>query len=234
MRVLAVADETGVLRLIETACRQAGMGCTGVSSVAEGVSCLREWGPGYFAIALLDAAMLFLSGLEYCRLYCQLDPDLELIFLVRVEFPQELDLVFALGAEDFIVKPIDPGVLFARLKLARQRHERPHVVEKGVLRIDLVRHAVFVEGKRIDLTEMETSILLQLALQHGEPLSKADLLERIWHQRSEKGSNRVEVHMAGLRRKFRAAGFEIIRTVWGEGYLLVLQDESDSNGRAKQ
>src|ERR1043165_8094766 len=75
MRVLAVADELGVLRLIEAGCQEAGMACMGLNSTAESIACLRAYGPGWFAVALLDAAMLFLTGWEYCRVLRQLDPD---------------------------------------------------------------------------------------------------------------------------------------------------------------
>jgi two-component system alkaline phosphatase synthesis response regulator PhoP len=229
MRVLAVADELGVLRLIEAACQEAGMACVGVSSAAEGISCLREWGPGYFAVALLDAAMLVLTGVEYCRRLRQLDPDLELIFLINPDMPGELDQVLAVDADDYIAKPLSAGRLVAKLKFLRRRHQRPHAVEIGVLRFDFVEHAVFVEGKRRDLTERESSILLHLALQHGEPVSKAELLERIWHHRSTRGSNRVEVHIASLRRKIGPNGVNIIRTVWRKGYSVPVVDERKRN-----
>jgi DNA-binding response OmpR family regulator len=233
MRVLAVADELGVLRLIESACREAGMPCIGVSSAVESLSCLRDGGPGYFAVALLDAAMLDVTAWECCRLLRQIDPDLELVLLVEMEVPDELAQVLALGAEDYIVKPLNRDVLLARLKLARQRHERPHVIEIGVLRFDLVQHSVFVRGRRLNATDRESSILLHLALQRGEPLSKAALLDLIWHQRSDRGSNRVEVHVASLRRKLREAGTDVIRTVWGKGYSVPTSDEPDKNGHAK-
>ena len=233
MRVLAVADELGVLRLIEAACQEAGMACMGVTSTSESIACLRECGPGCFAVALLDTAMLILAGWEYCRVLRQLDPDLELVLLVEMELPSELDQVLTLGAEDYIVKPLIRDVLVAKLKLARQRHERPHVVEIGVLRFDFVHHALFVVGKRVEATDRESSILLHLAMRRGEPVSKAALLESIWHLRSARGSNRVEVHIAGLRRKLRAAGADIIRTVWGKGYSVPIADEPNKNGRSR-
>jgi DNA-binding response OmpR family regulator len=230
MRVLAVADELGVLGLIEMACREAGMSCVGATSAAESLSCLRECGPGYFAVALLDAAMLVVVGWEWCRLLLQIDPDLELVFLVNMETPGELDQCLAFGVEDYIVKPLSLEALVPRLKLARRRHERPHAIQIGVLRFDLVQHAAFVQGQRLDITDREFSILLHLALQRGVPVSKAALLDHIWHLRSDRESNRVEVHIANLRRKLRAAGGDVIRTVWGKGYSVPIMDERERDG----
>jgi len=233
MRVLAVADEPGVLGLFERACREAGMTCIGVSSAGEAVSSLREWGPGDFTIALLDMALLVVSGRECWKLLRQIDPDLIGVFLINPE-GSEREHALALGAEDYILRPPSLEDLSARLKAIRDRYGKPHAVRVGRLRFDLAPDSTYVDGKRINLTHYESRILFELALAHGAPVSKAELIERIWHTRSEGRSNLLQVHIADLRRKLRAAGADVIRTVWGKGYLIPVVDQGNHPGEQKK
>jgi DNA-binding response OmpR family regulator len=224
MRVLAVDDELGFLRLIDHACKEAGMTCTGASSAGEAVNCVREAGPGYFDAVLLDVGMPEVDGWECCTLLRQVDPQIPVVFLTTLENGNEADRGLTLGAEDIIAKPTSFGILVGRLKYFRDRHERTRSIRAGRLRLNLVRHSMELDGKPIELTLQEFKVLLELVLARGATLSKAALLERVWHAQSDPGTNRVEVHVANLRRKTRVAGVDVIQTVWGEGYALRMLD----------
>src|SRR5262249_10769210 len=157
MRVLAVADEPGVLSLLENACRNAGVTCVGASSSENALASLREWGPGYFAIVLIDAALLAVSCWECWKLLRQVDPDLSGVFLINLE-RGEAEGALDLGAEDYIVKPASLQDLTAKLKYLRSHDEKPHAVRFGRLRFNLGPDSTYLDGKPLDLTHHESRI----------------------------------------------------------------------------
>jgi DNA-binding response OmpR family regulator len=224
MRILAVAEEVGVVRLIEAACKTADISCIAATSPDDAVGWVRECGLGFFDVALLDAAMLVVTGWACCGVLRGIDAGLELVMLLNLERGDEVECGLAFGAEDFIVKPLTHESLVAKLRYIRERHKRPHVIHVGPLRYDPVQHSTFVNGHRVDLTDCEARLLLELCLHHGEIVTHAQLFERIWHMPAANGSNREMAHMANLRRKLRAEGADVIHTVWGKGYCIPRED----------
>lgn len=224
MRILAVDDDPGFLRTIERACREAGITCIGAQSAEEAVGCARESGPGQFDVVLLDVHMPGIDGWDCCSMLRKIDPQLAVVFLTDLSSPTEADQGLALGAEDIIIKPTTLDALAARLKYLRGRHERPHSIRVGTLRFNLVQHSAEICGRPIDLTHQEFRLLLELALARGATISKVTLLQRIWPADPDPATNRVEVHVANLRRKLKQAGVDVVRTVWGEGYALTITD----------
>jgi DNA-binding response OmpR family regulator len=135
------------------------------------------------------------------------------------------DIVRALdaGADDYLQKPIANEVLAARMRAAMRRGgarsmEKVHV---GDLILNRVSHQVTCNGKPVNLTARQYSLLEFLAMRAGETVRRPTLLQHVWQLQFDPGSNVVDVHIAQLRKRLRESGSSVdIRTVRGEGYAL--------------
>ena len=133
----------------------------------------------------------------------------------------------AAGADDYLVKPFAFKELLARVQaLARRRHgERSPVVTIGPLAIDSSARLVRVAGKEVELTPREYAILEYLAARAGKPVTRAELEEHVYDDRSQVFSNAIDSAIGGLRAKLEASGCPaLIRTRRKVGY--VLKEES--------
>ncbi|PNU02253.1 response regulator transcription factor [Novosphingobium guangzhouense] len=127
------------------------------------------------------------------------------------------------GADDYLVKPFAMAELCARIDALgrRGRGGLSDTAVCGTIKIDRVRREVWREGQRIVLQPREFELLEQLIRQQDQVVSRAMLLEQVWHFHFDPQTNIVETHMSRLRQKLNA-DFERdpIQTVRGVGYKL--------------
>ena len=132
---------------------------------------------------------------------------------------------FALGIDDYMVKPIDLdelalriGALLRRAKIARSRR-----IELGGLLLDADERAAYVNGEEVSLTVREFNILYKLLSYPKKTFTRAQLMDEFWGMESNSGQRTVDVYMTKLRDKFaHCDAFEIV-TVHGLGYKAVPQ-----------
>ncbi len=131
---------------------------------------------------------------------------------------------FGQGADDDVVKPLDPELLRVRLRALLRRAHRPFQSELafGPLRLVSGQTSVLVWGESLELTCKEALLLEQSLRVGGESLSKAELLHGIGDGRREVGEDGLRAHMRNLRQKLTGAGCHpnLIETVSGIGYRL--------------
>jgi two-component system OmpR family response regulator len=157
------------------------------------------------------------SGLQWLQRARQRgDTTPALMLTARDQLQQRIEGLDS-GADDYLVKPFEPEELTARLRAVSRRRgggAGPRLAF-GAVQIDLAAKAVFVDGRRAELTAREWAVLEALALRAGRIVPKAGLEHLVLGFESELASNALEVHVCALRRKL---GREVIDTVRGLGY----------------
>jgi len=127
------------------------------------------------------------------------------------------------GADDCVHRDIDPHAFWARIKVVqRRRYQLPPIrIDFGCLQLCVQEHRAMVDGKPLDLTRKEFSLLLFFIRNRNRVLSKGKIAEQLWGDHMEESTNFdfVYAHLKNLRRKlspFGCAGY--IRTIYGIGY----------------
>ncbi|KFZ36942.1 chemotaxis protein CheY [Shewanella mangrovi] len=133
---------------------------------------------------------------------------------------------FELGADDYVVKPVDPGLLVARINNLLRRHSKPvveegHGLSFGKLNIDPQTQMIRLADSSVDLTAHEFELLWLLASQAGQVLSRQYIYQCLLNIDFDGRDRKIDVRISRLRKKL---GDNIetpfrIKTVWGQGYL---------------
>ncbi|MBH0025708.1 MULTISPECIES: response regulator transcription factor [unclassified Pseudoalteromonas] len=180
-------------------------------------------------IVLLDIMLPGQDGISVCR---ELRSFYNSPIIMLTARDEEMDEVIGLevGASDYIMKPVRPRALLARIKAAlRQNNESntPHVnesvIQVGTLSIDTESRNVKLNEQDINISSAEYLLLHYLASNAGQVVSR-DAVFKATKGREYDGLDRsVDVLISALRKKFNddPQNPEKIKTIWGRGYLLV-------------
>ena len=149
--------------------------------------------------------------------------DLPVIMLTAKN--TEFDRVEGLdsGADDYISKPFGMMELIARIRAVMRRFEKPEEIKEhrvGSLYLCPERHEIKVDGKQIDLTYKEFSLLCLFCENKGIVLTRSQLMDKVWGLEAEFENRTLDVHIRTLRSKLGAAG-AYIETVRGIGYRMI-------------
>ena len=216
--VLLVDDERSILDLLKLQLESEGYQVYTAENAAEALNKL-SYTPD---IILLDINMRGTNGLELCVSIRDFVACPILFLTARIE---DTDKVkgFAVGGDDYIVKPFSLVELEARVR-AHLRREARHNFEAqikfaGDLTIDYSERCLFFDGKRVGLAKKEFDIVELLSQNPGQVFDKERIYERIWGYDSEGDSSVVAEHIRRIRTKIAAYTDHIyVETVWGCGY----------------
>jgi len=122
--------------------------------------------------------------------------------------------------DDFVLYPLRPGELAARLRrLAGQpESDSPDLLRRGALAIDLASYRVSIAGAPVELTYKEYELLRFLATQPDRVFTREALLDKVWGYDFYGGARTVDVHIRRLRSKLEVGGRTFIETVRSVGY----------------
>ena len=216
MRVLLAEDDALLGDGLRAGLRQHGFQ---VDWVRDGRAAERELRSGAYAAAVLDLGLPLQDGLAVLRrARAQGVAAPVLVLTARDALPERIRGL-DLGADDYVVKPVDLGELAARLRaLVRRAQGQPQerLASAGV-ELEPATRRVTLDGAPVILSPREFDLLHLLLLGAGRVLSREHLEQQLYSWGQEVDSNAVEVHVHHLRRKLRPG---LIQTVRGVGYAL--------------
>ncbi|GAA4397620.1 response regulator transcription factor [Fodinibacter luteus] len=220
MRLLLVEDERPLAAALGDALREDGWV---VDHAGDGVEGLRLALNGAYDVIVLDIMLPSMNGYDVLRHLRGQRVWAPVLMLTAKDGEYDQTDAFELGADDYVTKPFSTPVLLARLQALSRRGapERPVSLTVGCLTLDPTTRRVIREGREIQLTAREYSLLHHLMRKAGQVQSKAEILENVWDSDYPGADNVVEVYIGYLRRKIDAP-FETksLETVRGMGYRL--------------
>jgi DNA-binding response OmpR family regulator len=178
-------------------------------------------------IIILDLGLPGQDGFSICR---QLRPLYTNPILILTARDNDIDQVLGLelGADDYVIKPVEPRVLMARINALLRRSKSHHRIEDKSLRfgrlvINTAARSVILSGQPIALSSSEFELLVYLAAHAGEIQSRETLFQQLYKREYDGVDRMLDVRVSHLRKKLgdEADSSERIKTIWGQGYLFV-------------
>ncbi len=217
MRVLLAEDDPLLGDGLRAGLRQLGFQ---VDWVRDGHAAERELRAEPYAAAVLDLGLPLKDGMEVLAAVRRAGISLPVLVLTARDAVPDRIRGLDVGADDYVVKPVDLHELAARLRaLVRRAHGQPQecLTAQDVV-LDPAARSVQKAGVPVTLPAREFDLLHALMLNAGRVMSREQLEQHLYSWGQEVESNAVEVHIHHLRRKL---GAELIQTVRGVGYMLL-------------
>ncbi len=231
MRVLVIEDDPVSARMVETALTADRMVVEVATTGEEGVELARLYD---FDIIVLDLRLPDMDGCEVVRRLRGARVRTPILILSGRSDPVDKVRGLTTGADDYITKPFHREELLARIHaIVRRAQGHAHsVIRTGKLVVDLDARTVYVDGKRLHVTNKEYAILEFLSLRKGTTLTKEMFLDHLYGGIDEPELKIIDVFICKLRKKIAAltGGEHYIETVWGRGYMLRDPEEARDDG----
>ena len=225
-RILLVEDEPDIVRGLTDVLEFEGFE---VVAAPDGRSGVREMSERGADLVILDLMLPDINGYQVCE---QIRTSNQLVpIIILTARGQELDKIRGLeaGADDYVTKPFSVGELLARIKAILRRLQRaqpasqPDVLTIGSCQIDFKKHTLTKNRKTQTLTFYEVELLKMMYEREGQPVSRDEILDKIWGIEAYPSNRTVDNFVVKLRKKLEDNQHHPrhILTVYGFGYKLV-------------
>lgn len=225
-RILIVEDDARLARLLQEYLSAHGYDADVESRGDRAVERIWREDP---ALVVLDLMLPDLNGFDVCRRARErYSRGILMLTASRTEVDQAVG--FELGTDDFVVKPVQPRILLARIRSVLRRvngltslPDAREVIALGPLFLDRNRREVAVGEQPVEVTGVEFELLWLLARRAGEVVSRHEMSLQVRGIPYDGIDRGIDVHVSRLRRKLEAAGLdpENVKSVRGHGYLMV-------------
>lgn len=223
-KILIIEDEPNIRELVSYNLKAGGFIPLEAEDGISGMELAEGQKPD---LILLDIMLPGKDGYEICKELRSNGNKTPIIMMTAKT--DEVDKVLGLefGADDYISKPFGVRELMARIKAVLRRFEgntgeatASEILTVDEMSIDIGRHEVTVDGRKVDLTMKEFELLTFLARNRGRAFSRDELLDKVWGINYLGESRTVDVHIRHLRKKMSPVEDEdkYIETIRGKGY----------------
>ena len=222
--IAVIEDERDIQDMIAYNLQREGYEVVTAERGDEGLALVQDKRPD---LIILDLMLPGLDGLSVCQSIRFDTTTQEIPIIVLSAKSEEADVVIGLGlgADDYMPKPFSPRELLARVKAVLRRGSNhlqkaeDTLVHEG-LRVDLLRHQVFLNDEELRLTATEFGLLTTLVEQPGRVFSREQLINRVLGETVVVIDRNIDVHIRSVRKKL-GADSGLIETVRGVGYRIV-------------
>ena len=219
-KIAVIEDEADILEVIEYSLSKEGFRvCTALDG-EEGLGLVKKEVPD---LVVLDLMLPGIDGIEICRKLKSDSATRSISIIMVTAKGEESDIVLGLGigADDYVVKPFSPRELTARVKSVLRRgglrEEVGAVIKRDSLVLDINKHEVRLEGKKIVLTAMEFKLLHFLASHPGRVFTRESLLTHVSSEDTFIIDRNIDVHIRSIRKKLEKHR-DLIETINRVGY----------------
>ena len=222
IRVLVVDDEVTLADLLSMALRYEGWEVRSAGSGSDALRQARSFEPD---VVVLDVMLPDMDGLTVLRRFREVQPKVPVLFLTARDAVEDRVAGLTAGGDDYVTKPFSLEEVVARLRALLRRagmsaDDSDALLVVGDLALDEDSHEVRRDGHLIELTATEFELLRYLMRNPRRVLSKAQILDRVWHYDFGGQANVVELYISYLRKKLDAGRPPMIHTMRGAGYVL--------------
>ena len=221
-RILVVDDEAYITDLVSMALRYEGFE---VAAAASGRRALGEAARFEPDLVVLDVMLPDMEGLEVCRRLRAAQGPVPVVFLTAKDATEDKVAGLTVGGDDYVTKPFSLEELVARIRAVLRRTRpapAPGRLTFADLELDEDTHEVWRQQTPLQLTATEFKLLRYLVRNARRVVSKAQILDAVWHYDFGGNDNIVETYVSYLRRKVDRFDPPLIHTVRGAGYSLRL------------
>jgi two-component system OmpR family response regulator len=220
-RILVVDDEPRITDLVAMALRYEGFEVETAATGRAGLKKVEEFRP---ALIVLDVMLPDMDGFAVTERLATDRVKVPILFLTARDAVEDKVRGLTLGGDDYVTKPFSIEELVARIRALLRRTDAVENDGGPLVFVDLELdeqiHEVRRAGTPIDLTATEFRLLRYLIQNAPRVLSKAQILDHVWHYDFGGDANIVETYVSYLRRKVDGLGPPLIQTVRGVGYRL--------------
>lgn len=221
-RVLVVDDEPNIVELLSVSLKFQGFEVATARSGMEALRVARDFRPDVF---VLDVMMPGMDGFELLPRLRAEGFDGPVLYLTAKDAVDDRIHGLTIGADDYVTKPFSLEEVITRLRVILRRGQ-PAVEDDDPtltyadLTLNDETHEVTKAGKIVELSPTEFNLLRYLMLNAEVVLSKAKILDNVWHYDFGGDGNVVESYISYLRRKVDTGDPQLLHTVRGVGYVL--------------
>ena len=217
-KILIVEDEANIRELLRLYLEREGYT---VLEAENGVEGIKKWKSDKPDMLLLDVMMPVMDGWEVCR-EIRAESDVPIIMLTAKGETADRVSGLEMGADDYIVKPLEMPEVIARVRAVFRRiapDDAPEKLSFDNLVIDKQAYDLVIKGKRVDAPPKEIELLYFLASSPNRGFTRAQLLDEVWGFDYFGDTRTVDVHVKRLREKLEGVSDKWeLKTVWGVGY----------------
>ena len=217
-KILIVEDEANIRELLRLYLEREGYT---VLEAENGVEGIKKWKSDKPDMLLLDVMMPVMDGWAVCR-EIRAESDVPIIMLTAKGETADRVSGLEMGADDYIVKPLEMPEVIARVRAVFRRmapDDAPEKLSFDNLVIDKQAYDLVIKGKRVDAPPKEIELLYFLAQSPNRVFTRAQLLDEVWGFDYAGDTRTVDVHIKRLREKLDGVSDKwAISTKWGVGY----------------
>ena len=222
-RLLVVDDEPNILELLATSLRFAGFD---VATASNGRTALAEARRIRPDLVVLDVMMPDMDGFDVVRRMRGEGSTAPVVFLTARDATEDKVTGLTVGGDDYVTKPFSLEEIVARIRAVLRRtsgaaaNDKPARLNFADLELDDDTHEVWKAGELVALSPTEFKLLRYFMQNAGRVLSKAQILDHVWHYDFGGEANVVESYVSYLRRKVDTTEPRLLHTLRGVGYVL--------------
>ena len=217
-KILIVEDEANIRELLRLYLEREGYT---VLEAENGVEGIKKWKSDKPDMLLLDVMMPVMDGWAVCR-EIRAESDVPIIMLTAKGETADRVSGLEMGADDYIVKPLEMPEVIARVRAVFRRmapDDAPEKLSFDNLVIDKQAYDLVIKGKRVDAPPKEIELLYFLASSPNRVFTRAQLLDDVWGFDYFGDTRTFDVHVKRLREKLEGVSDKWeLKTVWGVGY----------------